>query len=93
MFGVLVHVWNLYGVFKENKRDKSNTPIFFMMSDTGCGKSQNAIEIPKILCRIFVNDLELGSHLQEALIFNILLENSIIINMPNKSDANVAIAK
>ncbi|CAG8735177.1 1629_t:CDS:2, partial [Funneliformis caledonium] len=88
-----VHVQNLYSMFKENKQDKSNTPIFFIMSGAGCGKSQNATEIPKILRRIFVNDPELESHLQEALIFNIPLENDTRINTSNKFDANVAIAK
>ncbi|CAG8663658.1 10780_t:CDS:2 [Funneliformis caledonium] len=88
-----VHVRNLYGVFKENKRDKSNTPIFFMVSGAGCGKSRNATEIPKILRRIFVNDPELGSRLQEALIFNIPLENETKINLSTETDANVLISK
>lgn len=88
-----VHVQNLYSVFKENKRDKSNTPIFFMVSGAGCGKSRNATEIPKILRRIFVNDLELRSRLEDALIFAITFENGTKINLSTETDANVSIAK
>jgi hypothetical protein len=89
-----VHVQNLCGVFQENKRDKSNTPIFFMVSGAGCGKSRNATEIPiKILCRIFVNDLELRSRLEDALFFAITFENGTKINLSTETDANVSIAK
>ncbi|CAI2182777.1 11195_t:CDS:2, partial [Funneliformis geosporum] len=87
------HVQNLYSVFKENKRDKSNTPIFFMVSGAGCGKSRNATEIPKILRRIFVNDFELRSRLEDALIFAITFENGTKINLSIETNANVAIAK
>ncbi|RGB30967.1 hypothetical protein C1646_276735 [Rhizophagus diaphanus] len=87
------NVRELYDVFKENKREKTNTPIFFMVSGAGCGKSRNATELPNILCKIFDDDPELKSRLQEALIFNISLENSTKINMSKESNANVAIAK
>ncbi|CAG8742939.1 2705_t:CDS:2, partial [Funneliformis caledonium] len=70
-----VHVQDLYSVFKKNRRDKSNTLIFFMVSGAGCGKSRNATEIPKTLCKIFVNDLELRPRLEDALIFAITFEN------------------
>jgi hypothetical protein len=80
-------------VFKKNKRGKTNTPIFFMVSGAGCGKSRNATELPKTLCKIFANHPELRSRLLEALIFNISLENGTRINMSVESNANVAIAK
>jgi hypothetical protein len=87
------HVQGLYSVFKENKRDKSNTPIFFMVSGAGCGKSRNAIEIPKILHKIFVNDLELRPCLEDALTFAITFENDTKINLRTETNANVSIAK
>ncbi|CAB5363761.1 unnamed protein product [Rhizophagus irregularis] len=87
------NVRELYNVFKENKRDKSNTPIFFMVSGAGCGKSRNATEIPKILRRIFVNDLDLRPRLEDALIFAITLENGTKINLSTETDANISIAK
>ena len=33
------HVRGLYDVFKENKRNKSTIPMFFMVSGARCGKS------------------------------------------------------
>jgi hypothetical protein len=88
-----VHVQELYRTFKKDKRDKTNTPVFFMASGAGCGKSRNATEIPKILRRIFVNDLELKFRLEDALIFAITFENGTRINLSTENNANVSIAK
>jgi hypothetical protein len=87
------HVRDLYDLFKKNKRKKSNTPIFFMVSGAGCGKSRNATEFPKTLRKIFASDPELSPRLLEALIFNIPLENGTGFSNLKESDANVAIAK
>ncbi|PKC54715.1 hypothetical protein RhiirA1_505747 [Rhizophagus irregularis] len=86
-------VRGLYNVFKENKREKTNTPIFFMTSGAGCGKSRNATELPKILCKIFKDDPELEPRFQEALIINISFENDTRINMKEERNANDVIAK
>ncbi|CAB4440588.1 unnamed protein product [Rhizophagus irregularis] len=86
-------VRGLYNVFKENKREKTNTPIFFMISGAGCGKSRNATELPKILCKIFKDDPELEPRFQEALIINISFENGTKINTYVERDANDVIAK
>lgn len=80
-------------MFKEDKREKTNTPIFFMVSGAGCGKSRNATELPKILRKIFKDDPELGPRFQEALIFNIPLENGTKINKYEESSAKDIIAK
>src|SRR2546423_8091575 len=50
-------------------------------------------EIPKILRRIFVNDLKLRSRLEDALIFAITLENGTKINLSTETDSNVSISK
>ncbi|RGB35999.1 hypothetical protein C1646_741943 [Rhizophagus diaphanus] len=74
------NVRGLYDVFKENKREKTkHTDLFY--------------ELPNIICKIFDDDPELKSRLQEALIFNISLENGTKINTSEESNANVAIAK
>ncbi|CAB5203228.1 unnamed protein product [Rhizophagus irregularis] len=86
-------VRGLYNVFKENKREKTNTPIFFMTSGAGCGKSRNATELPKILHKIFKNDPELEPRFQEALIINISFENDTRINTKEECNANDVIAK
>ncbi|GES91209.1 crinkler (CRN) family protein, putative [Rhizophagus clarus] len=86
-------VRGLYDVFKKSYRDKSNTPIFFMVSGAGCGKSRNATEFPKILRKIFKDDPELGPRLLDALVFNIPLENGTLLNTREERKANVAIAK
>ncbi|CAB4425382.1 unnamed protein product [Rhizophagus irregularis] len=86
-------VRGLYNVFKENKREKTNTPIFFMTSGAGCGKSRNATELPKILRKIFKDDPELEPRFQEALIINISLENGTRINTKEERNANDVIAK
>ncbi|CAB4435665.1 unnamed protein product [Rhizophagus irregularis] len=81
-------VRGLYNVFKEDRREKTNTPIFFMASGAGCGKSRNATELPKILRKIFKDDPELEPRFQEALIFNIPLENGTRINTAEERNAN-----
>ncbi|RGB30700.1 hypothetical protein C1646_671492 [Rhizophagus diaphanus] len=86
-------VRGLYNVFKEDGREKTNTPIFFMASGAGCGKSRNATELPKILRKIFKDDPELEPRFQEALIFNISLENGTRINTAEELNANDVIAK
>ncbi|EXX77845.1 hypothetical protein RirG_020140 [Rhizophagus irregularis DAOM 197198w] len=86
-------VRGLYNVFKENKREKTNTPIFFMTSGAGCGKSRNATELPKILRKIFKDDPELEPRFQEALIINISFENGTRINTKEECNANDVIAK
>ncbi|GBC51865.2 crinkler (CRN) family protein, putative [Rhizophagus irregularis DAOM 181602=DAOM 197198] len=86
-------VQGLYNVFKENKCEKTNTPIFLMTSGARCGKSRNATELPKILCKIFKDDPELESRFQEALIINISFENDTRINMKEERNANDVIAK
>ncbi|CAB5396433.1 unnamed protein product [Rhizophagus irregularis] len=86
-------VRGLYNMFKENKREKTNTPIFFMTSGAGCGKSRNATELPKILCKIFKDDPELEFRFQEVLIINISFENDTRINMKEERNANDVIAK
>ncbi|CAG8472865.1 8642_t:CDS:2 [Funneliformis mosseae] len=58
-------LWDYQESFK-NGRDKTNTPMFCMVSGAECGKSRNSTEIPKILRKMFVSDPELGLRLQEA---------------------------
>ncbi|RGB31505.1 hypothetical protein C1646_763981 [Rhizophagus diaphanus] len=70
---------------QRNRRDKTNTPIFFMVTGAGCGKSRNATEIPNILRKIFVNDLELRSRLEDALTFAITFENGTKINLSTET--------
>ncbi|GES91215.1 crinkler (CRN) family protein, putative [Rhizophagus clarus] len=86
-------ILTLYDLFKNNDRDKSNTPIFFMISGAGCGKSRNATELPNVLRRIFKDHSDLGPRLLNALVFNIPLENGTLLNTREEIKANVAIAK
>ncbi|CAB4404479.1 unnamed protein product [Rhizophagus irregularis] len=77
-------VLGLYNVFKEDKQ--THRPFLWHLVP-------NATELPKILRKIFKDDPKLEPRFQEALIFNISLENGTRINTAEELNANDIIAK
>src|SRR5437763_16313051 len=82
-----------YHTYKTTKLDKSNTPLYFMASGAGRGKSRNATELSNLLCSLFVNNQELKECLDNALIFNLSFENGTKIDTRVERSASTAISK
>src|SRR5205085_325748 len=82
-----------YHTYKTTKLDKSNTPLYFMASGAGRGKSRNATELSNLLCSLFVNNQELKECLDNALIFNLSFENGTKIDPRVERSASSAISK
>ncbi|CAJ0625419.1 8646_t:CDS:2 [Entrophospora sp. SA101] len=80
----------------EGQLDKSNTPLYFMASSAGRGKSRNATELSKILRSLFVDDQELQElkeRLDNAMVFNLSFENATAIDLSVERSASNAIGK
>ncbi|CAJ0626394.1 9182_t:CDS:2 [Entrophospora sp. SA101] len=82
-----------YKICIKQQLDKSTTPLFFMIAGAGEGKSRNANELPNILHEEFASHKELKKRFENALIFNISLENDTKIDLLEEHSAVTAIAK
>ena len=81
-------VLDQYATHKSNTNDKSNTPMYFYLGETGPGKSRHGSEFASSVqeaIALYTQDHELGQRLKTAFVFHTSFENGTSLAPEEKS--------